>query len=197
LERREGVWRALDAKGALLGEAPVAVLACGPAIAAVGRLGVLPMRAVSGQIEWGPAASAPATALTGDGYVAPFAGGIVFGATFQRGADPLGAATACADGRAENLARLAALDPACAAGLDLLKLQSRAGLRAVLPDHAPIAGALEPGLYALGGFGARGITLAPLLAEATAAMAFQEPALLSLAAEKALSPLRFVRTKHG
>lgn len=67
-----------------------------------------------------------------------------------------------------------------------------AAFRATLPDHLPMAGAIAPNLYLIGGLGARGIMLSPLLAELLSAQICAEP--LPLAAEliKRISPARFV-----
>ena len=58
----------------------------------------------------------------------------------------------------------------------------------------PLAG--PPGLsgvYALGGFGSRGFSLAPLLAEHVAALLLGAPSPISVAAADLVSPERFVR----
>ena len=46
---------------------------------------------------------------------------------------------------------------------------SRVRRRASLPDRRPVAGKLAEGIWVLGGLGARGFTLAPLLGETLAA----------------------------
>jgi tRNA 5-methylaminomethyl-2-thiouridine biosynthesis bifunctional protein len=98
-------------------------------------------------------------------------------------------------------------------------LRSRASIRATTPDRAPIAGLLpdaeawlaayadlahgravtrttpppaHDGVYIVGGLGARGLTLAPLLGERIAAEMFNEPQALSAFALKAISPARFL-----
>jgi tRNA 5-methylaminomethyl-2-thiouridine biosynthesis bifunctional protein len=99
------------------------------------------------------------------------------------------------------------------------RLSSRAALRAGLPDFAPVAGLLPEaeawtarfsgvskgqkpdlssppptldGLYVLGGLGARGLTMAPLLGERIAAEMFGEPQALSWPALDAVHPARFL-----
>ncbi|MCR6645722.1 MAG: hypothetical protein NVV62_15015 [Terricaulis sp.] len=135
----------------------------------------------------------------------------MFGATFDHApADP-------ADARARNLAALALLAPELAAGLDVNSLNSRASQRATTPDRAPIAGLLpdetawrarfaplahgaaaegpapaHEGVYVLGGLGARGLTLAPLLAERIVSEMCGEPQMLSSQALEAIHPARFL-----
>jgi tRNA 5-methylaminomethyl-2-thiouridine biosynthesis bifunctional protein len=122
-----------------------------------------------------------------------------------------------AESRARNVEALAKLAPETAASVDPSKLNSRASLRAATPDYAPIMGALAdeaawreqnaavahgaepvasprlPGIYVVGGLGARGLTLAPLLGECIAGEICGEPALLSRDARAALDPERFLK----
>jgi len=53
---------------------------------------------------------------------------------------------------------------------------ARTSLRASLPDRNPYVGMVRPGTYALGGLGARGFVLAPLLGEMLAAVMLGRPA---------------------
>jgi len=51
-----------------------------------------------------------------------------------------------------------------------------AAFRATVPDHLPLAGALQANqLYVLGAMGARGILLSPLLAELVACQICKDP----------------------
>jgi tRNA 5-methylaminomethyl-2-thiouridine biosynthesis bifunctional protein len=137
----------------------------------------------------------------------------LFGATFDKqSADPAGA-------RARNLAALTKLAPEIAASLDADSLQSRASERVTTPDRLPIAGLLPDadvwltkyaalahggsidtgapppahrGVYVIGGLGARGLTLAPLLGERIASEICGEPAPLSQRALDAIHPARFL-----
>jgi tRNA 5-methylaminomethyl-2-thiouridine biosynthesis bifunctional protein len=159
----------------------------------------------------------PAHALAGDGYAAPFADGIVFGATFDR----VMKARVVADdaSRARNLEQLARLAPDIAARVQAASLTSRAGVRTATPDRAPLAG-LAPdaaafnahhagfahgraapgddpscwhdGLYVLGALGARGFTLAPLLGERIASEICGEPQVLDGDALAAVHPARLL-----
>jgi tRNA 5-methylaminomethyl-2-thiouridine biosynthesis bifunctional protein len=212
LERAGEGWvlRAPDQRAML--KADAVVLACGPALARFAPARFLPLQVAHGQIEWGLGAP-PAHALTQGSYVAPFEGGVLFGATFDTTpAEPHHA-------RARNLAALRKLAPEIASGVDAATLQSRASERAATPDRAPIAGLLpdadawttrfaglahgrrlapgppapaHAGVYVIGGLGARGLTLAPLLGERIAAEMFGEPQALSRAALEAIHPARFL-----
>lgn len=206
MERAGDHWvlRGPDGRSRL--KADAVVLGCGAELARFAPAAFLPIELSRGQIEWGEGA-APAHAITRGSYVAPFDGGVLFGATF----DPAGDAIDEQDARRRNLAALAALAPEIAAGVTANALTSRAALRATTPDRAPIAGPLpdalawgasdpagrgdplvHKGIYVLGGLGARGLTHAPILAEHIASLMFGEPAMLSRATLDALHPARFL-----
>lgn len=217
LERAQSGWilRAPDGRAIL--KADAVVLACGSALSTFAAAKFLPIQLSRGQIEWG-AGAAPPHALTRGSYVAPFDGGVLFGATFDKVEDAGGTPAVPIDGdsRARNLKALQALAPDIAASIDASSLQSRASLRATTPDRAPILGSLpdavawfaenvdaahgrapahnptHPGIYVFGGLGARGLTLAPLLGECLVASLFNEPSLLSAHANAAINPARFL-----
>jgi len=213
LERGEAGWvlRAPDGRAVL--KADAVVLACGAALAQFEPATFLPIELSRGQIEWGEGAP-PERVITQSTYVAPLDGGVLFGATFDKDA---GGAPAVHDARARNLAALAKLAPEIAASVGAL--QSRSSLRATTPDRAPIAGLLpdaeawlaqyaalahggrvdtslappaHDGVYVIGGLGARGLTLAPLLGERVAAEICGEPQPLSQFALDAIHPARFL-----
>jgi tRNA 5-methylaminomethyl-2-thiouridine biosynthesis bifunctional protein len=94
---------------------------------------------------------------------------------------------------ARNLATLAKALPALARRLEGRPLEGRAAIRATTPDRTPVAGALQPGLFALTGFGSRGFSLAPLLAEHVAALALGAPSPLSADLAALVEPGRFGR----
>jgi tRNA 5-methylaminomethyl-2-thiouridine biosynthesis bifunctional protein len=212
LARDGSGWIVYAPDGRALLKADVVVLACGANLTQFEPASFLPVTLSSGQIEWGRG-NPPRHAVTRDSYVAPFDGGVLFGATFDKGP------AAPADARARNLAALKALAPEIAASVDEATLHSRASSRATTPDRAPIAGLLPDaeawleqyaylahgreirtnapppaydGVYVIGGLGARGLTLAPLLGEILAAEMCGEPALLSQLARDAIHPARFL-----
>jgi tRNA 5-methylaminomethyl-2-thiouridine biosynthesis bifunctional protein len=158
-------WRLLDPAGALIAEVDVVVLAMGHASAALAP--DLRLQAVRGQVSMAEAAFTGAPAAWG-GYAIPTRTGVLFGATHERGVDDTAVS---AEDHARNLSTLAEARPALAARLADVRLTGRASVRAATADHMPVAGAVPgmEGLYVLSGFGGRGFTLAPILAEKVAA----------------------------
>lgn len=212
MERVGEAWMLRAPDGRAMLKADAVVLACGAGLAQFEPAQFLPLQISYGQIEWG-AGESPQRALMQGAYAAPFDGGVLFGATFDHAPAPRD------DARARNLAALAELAPEIAAGLDLASLRSRASERVTTPDRAPIAGLLpdaeawraryaglahgrapqsdapppaHEGVYVIGGLGARGLTLAPLLAERIVAEMLGLPQALSAAALEAIHPARFL-----
>jgi tRNA 5-methylaminomethyl-2-thiouridine biosynthesis bifunctional protein len=188
LDRDEKGWRLLDAEDVELAR-PDAVIVAG-ALGSARLIPDLPLQPVRGQASWA-AGLAPAAAAAWGGYVLPTRDGVLFGATHDRGdqSTELRAAD-----HARNLAALAKALPGLAGRLQDAPLEGRAAVRAVTPDRLPLAGAVGPeGLYALTGFGSRGFSLAPLLAEHVAALAVAAPSPLTGSAADLLSPARFAR----
>jgi tRNA 5-methylaminomethyl-2-thiouridine biosynthesis bifunctional protein len=208
LERTTEGWviRAPDGRARL--KADAVILACGAGLKAFEPAHFLPIELSRGQIEWGALEGAsPERAITQGNYVAPFRGGVLFGATFD--------ATERSDhvepdleSRARNIAALGALAPNIVSQLDQQSLQSRASIRATTQDRAPIMGGLpdaerwtletpaqHDGVYVLGGLGARGLTLAPFLGEELASLMLGEPAILSKDALDAIDPVRFLKRR--
>ncbi len=217
LERSGEGWvlRARDGRAMLTADA--VVLACGAALTRFEPASFIPIELSRGQIEWG-AGPALQRALVRGSYVAPFEGGVLFGATFDKAAADEDTPHDD-DARARNVAALGELAPDLATAIDPAQLTSRASLRATTPDRAPVAGLLpdapawlaqyqaiahgrqlktqapppaHPGVYVTGGLGARGLTLAPLLGERVAAEMCGEPAPLSKFALDAIHPARFL-----
>jgi tRNA 5-methylaminomethyl-2-thiouridine biosynthesis bifunctional protein len=131
----------------------------------------------------------PAAAAWG-GYLLPTREGALFGATHDR--DDTDLAVRAAD-HARNLATLAQARPGLAERLAGAALEGRAAIRATTPDRLPIAGALEAGLFALTGFGSRGFSLAPLLAEHVAALTLGAASPLAADLAPLVEPGRFRR----
>lgn len=213
LAREGDRWIARDAADAVLGEGAICVLAAGPGLARFAQTAFLEIRPSRGQITFA-AVPGPDLAYAFGGYVAPVAGGVIFGATYApHEGDAAPAAEAADDAR--NLAAVAQVFPELARVLESAPLAGRAALRATTPDRLPYAGpvidaeafraaaahlafgraphgapAYHDGLYVLGGLGSRGLTLAPLLAEAVASEALGEPGALERGAAQALHPTR-------
>jgi tRNA 5-methylaminomethyl-2-thiouridine biosynthesis bifunctional protein len=194
VEREGAAWRLADAGGRTLAMADVVCLATGAELA--GLWPAAPIRPVRGQLSRSHAAEAPAAAAWG-AYVAPEpGGGIVFGATHDR--DDTDAAARAPDDR-RNLEALAARLPRLAAAVAAGEVEGRASIRATTADRLPLAGEIAPGLYVLGGFGARGFALAPLLGEHVAAQALGSASPLPSMLARVVSPDRFAeraRRRH-
>jgi len=211
LERSEGGWlvRAPDQRAVL--KADAVVLACGAALTRFEAAKFLPIELSRGQVEWGPG-PALEHARVRSTYVAPLGDEVMFGATFDK-------CPTASDARERNIDALAKLAPEIAAAIDPAQLKSRAADRATTPDRAPVAGLLPDapawlkqyaslahgrapvvnssppahgGVYVIGGLGARGLTLAPLLGERIASEMFGEPQALSRFALEAIHPARFL-----
>lgn len=216
VQRSDAGWVLRAPEGRALLKADAVVLACGAVLKRFEPAAFLPVTLSLGQLEWGRA-NAPPNAIASGHYLAPFDDGVLFGATFDK-VEGDEAIEASAEARTRNLAALKKLAPDVAASLDPATLRSRASLRVTTPDRAPIAGLLpdsqawvaqfaalahgrEPaagpppahhGVYVLGGLGARGLTLAPLLGERIASEMCDEPMPLSQLALDAIHPARFL-----
>ena len=191
LRRDSDGWTLLDACGHALGRADAVVVTA--ALASSALIPDLPLSAVRGQVSLvtAPGSAPPSTAF--GGYVIPTRSGLLFGATNDRGDE--GRDLRVGD-HARNLASLAEGLPGLAGQLAGQPLDGRAAIRAVTPDYLPLAGAASgapSGLFVLAGFGARGFTLAPLLAEHVAALAMDAPSPLARPLAQAVYPARFAR----
>ncbi|HVM99510.1 MAG TPA: tRNA (5-methylaminomethyl-2-thiouridine)(34)-methyltransferase MnmD [Caulobacteraceae bacterium] len=186
LERSGEAWRLLDGDGGALAEAEVVCLAPGVGLRALWD--GAPIEPVRGQLSWTDGVAF--TAVAWGAYVAPTRRGVAFGATHDRG-DARADLRAGDDAR--NLEAVGARLPALGATLRDRPTGARAAVRAATPDRLPIAGEAAPGLFVLGGFGARGFALAPLLAEHVAARALGLPSPLPAPLADVVEPHRFVR----
>ena len=185
-------WRLLDAEGRTLLRAEVVVLAGGAAGARL--LPGLELRPVRGQVETAAGVD-PGVAAAWGGYALPTRDGVLFGATHGRGDED---ATPREGDREANLEALARVRPALAAQIRARpppSLGSRAGVRASTPGHLPLAGAVpgRAGVWTLTGFGGRGFTWAPLLAEHVAAGIAGSPSPLPRDLARLVAPGRWER----
>ena len=193
LHRDGGGWSLRDAQGRELARADAVIVAA--AMASVAHCPGLPLQGVRGQASFAEPFADPPDAVAWGGYVLPTRTGVLFGATHDR--DDLATDVRAAD-HARNLAALAAVMPELAPRLEVMPLQGRASIRATTPDRLPIAGAAdgaEPGLHVLTGFGSRGFSLAPLLAEHVAALAMGAPSPLAVPLAALVDPGRFRRRR--
>jgi tRNA 5-methylaminomethyl-2-thiouridine biosynthesis bifunctional protein len=168
LERTEGRWRLIDAAGGVLGAFDVVCLAAGARCGAL--CPGLPSLPVRGQANWAPNLTSPELVSMGavsfGGYVLPTPGGVLFGATHDRG--DRGVEIRETD-TTRNLAGVEAALPHIAKQLSTAQTQGWAATRATTADYLPLAGGWAEGLAVLSGLGSRGFTLAPVLAEHIAA----------------------------
>ncbi len=186
LRRADGAWALLDAGGGEILRADAICLAAGAGTAALldGAAALTPVR---GQVSWVEGLALPRAAAWG-GYAVPMDGGVLFGATHDRGRTDL---QTLAQDHGRNLGALAAGLPKLAERAARLPLHGRAAVRAATPDQLPLAGAWgDDGLYVLGGLGSRGFTTAPLLAEHLAARIAGTPSPLPLDLQRLVDPGR-------
>jgi tRNA 5-methylaminomethyl-2-thiouridine biosynthesis bifunctional protein len=117
---------------------------------------------------------------------------VLFGATHDR--DDV-ACDVRPDDHRRNLRALAEGLPGLAPRLENQPLEGRASIRVATPDRLPVAGGVPgaAGLFVLCGFGARGFTLAPLLAEHVVALAMAAPSPLPEPLAAIVDPSRFAR----
>jgi tRNA 5-methylaminomethyl-2-thiouridine biosynthesis bifunctional protein len=193
-------WRLLGPGDETIADADVVVLAAGPASRRLAPDGpAAALMAVRGQASWTSSAHLLGGACAWGGYAIPTAeGGVLFGSSHER--NDWGVDLRATD-QAHNLSLLAQGRPALAQAIsaDPSPPDGRASLRAATPDHLPLAGRLgaREGLYVLSGLGARGFTLAPLLAEHIAAETFGAPSPLQRCVTAAIVPARFDGKARG
>ena len=197
LQRVGNIWRAVDAAGETIAEAPIAILANGHLARRFKVSESLPLRPVRGQVTCIPAEAGRdiKVVVSREGYVTPACsfGVHVVGATYEEGAtDTL---TREDDHRA-NLERLRNLLPDFAATVDPARVGGRAGIRCVGPDRLPLVGAIPEyeGLFGLLGLGSRGLVYAPLCAELLASEIEGEPLPLEKDLAAGLAPAARLKT---
>ena len=193
IEREGADWRALDAGGRVIAEAPVMILANAADAKRLAPDARLSLSSVRGQLTYLPAdpSRSLGVIVSGNGYVAPLPeGGHCVGATYQH--DDADTAVRAADHRF-NLERAETMLPGFTSGIHPIGLEGWTGFRATVPDRLPIFGACAaPGLYAATGLGSRGLLWAPLGAELLASMLEGEPLPLPRDFAGAISPRRFL-----
>ncbi len=209
LERSHNLWVALDESGAEIARAPVAILANGVGIRAIAQAVSLPVRPARGQVSHLPAepGSAPGVVVCRGGYVSPEVDGVrCAGATFV--ADDESTELRETEHR-ENLDKLEGILPGFASAFDPASLDGRVAFRPASPDRLPIVGAIpavsaanrdtplsdiprQPGLFAVSGFGARGLVWTSLMGELLASQINGDPLPLEIDLVDALDPARYL-----
>lgn len=202
IAHEDGLWRALDAAGVCLAEAPHLVVA--NASDARRLLGDwLPIFPARGQVTHLPAeaGSAPRCVVCRLGYVTPAIDGQRYaGATFLMRDD---VPEVRATDHVENLAKLDFILPGFTKGIPpetIATLPGRVGFRPASPDRLPIVGAVPrlgdetapPGLWLVNGFGARGIVWSAMAGELIADCVDSASPGLERRLVDALSPTRFL-----
>jgi len=163
--------------------------------------GMVPPLGMSwGQVSHLPATADPlsaqlATGVSFGGYLTPSMDGFHdLGATFRHDPFDRDDAAALAAGHAHNLGLLPSSWQDRLAAVDQGGFGARVGRRASLPDRRPLAGPVTgtiPGVWVLGGLGARGFTLAPLLGEMLAADILGRPVPLPRDQRRGVLPARY------
>ncbi|MBL0143551.1 MAG: bifunctional tRNA (5-methylaminomethyl-2-thiouridine)(34)-methyltransferase MnmD/FAD-dependent 5-carboxymethylaminomethyl-2-thiouridine(34) oxidoreductase MnmC [Betaproteobacteria bacterium] len=193
LEREGAEWRAIDADGAVIAEAPTLIVANAFDAKRLLPEARLTLSRVRGQVTFVPPSATRVldVVVSGSGYISPLPdGGHVAGATYQH--DDAGEDIRVADHR-DNLARLDKMLPGFAGDLDPASLSGLTGFRATVPDRLPIFGAtLVPGIWTATGLGSRGLLWAPIGAELIASRLEGEPSPLPRDLAGAISPRRFL-----
>jgi tRNA 5-methylaminomethyl-2-thiouridine biosynthesis bifunctional protein len=227
IERQDAFWQVFAADGQQLAQAEVLILANAngalPLLAP--HAPGLPLRPARGQVSHLPAASLdgklPDCVICRLGHVSPVAdteSEFSFGASFLL--EDTGTELRLMDHQ-DNLAKLEFCLPGSLSQLaaeSRTALAGRAALRAMTPDRLPMVGALpaidsaidaasagslekiprQPGLYALLGFGARGLVWSALTAELLACQISGEPLPLEADLIAAVDPARFLlRRQRG
>ena len=217
--RDGGIWRVTGESGAPLAEADIVVIALGGGSKAFSQTEWLPLQFLRGQVTMlkpTQASKSLAHIICHEGYITPAAGGLhCIGATFQK-EEPDGFSPRDEDD-AENLEKLNARLPHFGFTQDNIA-GSRAGYRATTPDKLPVIGAAPDyeafrdvfaemrtgktvttgappaieGLYVSTGFGAHGMTGAPLAGEIVAAQVSQASLPVPSSLMEYLVPERFI-----
>ena len=152
---------------------------------------VLPVEQSYGQVSHVPVAATSfnhelSNGVSFGGYLTPALDGFHdLGATFTKQQQNV------QTGHDHNLGLLPKSYQAMSAGPPAGKLESRVRRRASLPDRRPVAGKLAEGIWVLGGLGARGFTLAPLLGEMLAAEMLGHAAPMERAQRAGILPDRY------
>lgn len=193
-EDSSGTWQLSTNLG--LQQSSLLCLATGAALAKLPMTSQLPVNLVRGQVSHvrGEGMLGLKTVVCHQGYITPvnsdFSGQSesCVGATFDRSRQQ------AIELNEDNDANLALVNKVLQQPLwfqDARVTSAKAGVRATIPDHLPLAGQLTNNAVVLGGLGARGLLFAPLLAEHLAAELCGEPTPLPSELAAMVSPQRF------
>jgi len=211
LERHTGQWQAIDANGAVIAQASVAILANSHDAARLSPY-AYPLQRVRGQLSYLPGSTLPGLqhAVTGPGYAVKTADNtLVIGSTYSE--EDESTQLSAAD-HAANLAMMGELFPDHQ-NTGTEPLSGFAGFRAATADHLPLIGALpdlnamrtaglelagqpvdkmprRPGLYGALGYGSRGLVWAAMGGELLASLIHGEPLPVEAPLAAAMDPAR-------
>lgn len=218
IERQGDLWTVTDAQGQTLAQSRFVVVASAfDSLALLRPLPgfAVPLNPLRGQVSYGlmsdlkadrsPHTTPDLPPFPVNGYGSFISGvptpegplGWYIGSTFERNCEQAPVRT---EDHAANQVRLATLLPnlgqAMADQFGPDRVMGWAGLRCTLPNRLPAVGPIDPlrlpGLWISAGMGARGISLAVLCGELTAAWMSQEPLPLPPALVKHLAAQRYV-----
>jgi tRNA 5-methylaminomethyl-2-thiouridine biosynthesis bifunctional protein len=215
------VWRAFDAHGEAIAEAPVVVLANAHDAVRLAALHGEPTLSVRGQLTIFDRCALDALRLPviGEGYAVPLGkDGTLIGATYDIGNPDRELREA---GHVENIGRVAGMLPALSNAPNDVRA-GRVAFRCVTSDRMPMIGQLAdetaarrhardlsgawpldlprmPGLYGAFAFGSRGLVWASLAAELIASQIEGEPWPIERELAEAVDPARFLlrALRHG
>jgi tRNA 5-methylaminomethyl-2-thiouridine biosynthesis bifunctional protein len=193
-ESTSGLWQLTTSQGLL--QSTQLCLAAGAELAKLPMASQLPVHLVRGQVSHVRCDGMAdlKTVICHQGYITPadaaFSGQPehCVGATFDRSRQQ---AIELEEDNEANLALVNKVLQQPAWFNDALVTSAKAGVRATIPDHLPLAGQLSNGIWVLGGLGARGLLFAPLLADHLAANLCHEPSPLPIELSGLVSPMRF------
>ena len=211
LEHHAGQWQATDANGAVIAQAPVAILSNSHDAARLSPF-AYPLQSVRGQLSYLPGSTLPGLqhAVTGPGYAVKTADNtLVIGSTYSEEDE---STALSAEDHAANLAMMGKLFPDHQ-NTSGEPLSGYVGFRAATADHLPLIGALpdleairvaglelagqsvdkmprRPGLYGALGYGSRGLVWAAMGGELLASLIHGEPLPMEAPLAAAMDPAR-------
>lgn len=210
VEKDGDCWLLIDASGHTVEKTRTLILANGVDIRRFVQAASLPVRSARGQVSHLPAtdSSAPNVVVCRLGYVSPAVDGVrSVGASFIIDArdDDL---SLRAPEHADNLAKLDFILPGYRSAIADAGGAGRVGFRPISPDRLPIVGELadsgvyppdaqlsavarQAGLFAVSGFGARGLVWSTIVAEALASELDGDPLPLERDLLHSIDPGRF------
>ena len=209
IEKEGEHWRLLDASGQTIEKTRTLILANGVGIRHFAQAASVPVRSARGQVSHLPATdgSAPNVVVCRLGYISPCVDGIrSVGASFL--VDDEDDSSLRAQEHEDNLARLDFILPGYRSTLGNIDADGRVGFRPISPDRLPVVGALadasvcppdtqlsavprQAGLFAVSGFGARGLVWSAIVAEALASELDGDPLPLERDLHQSIDPARF------